>query len=67
MEFNKELKILVSIVGAFALLCIASLLFSFTKKEETSNKYQIERVYKDGSTFYVLVDTNGNPINFMYK
>jgi len=63
MKFNKESKIL----AAVALMCISVFLFGFTKKEDVGNKYQIERVFKDGSTFYVLVDENGNPINFMYK
>jgi hypothetical protein len=65
MKFNKESRIL----AAVALMCITSFLFSFTKKEkeEVGGRYQIERVYKDGVTFYVLVDMNGNPIHFMYR
>ena len=62
MKFNRESRIL----AAVALMCIASFLFGFTKKEETSNKYQIERTYIHGKMFYVLVDGNGNPVNFMY-
>ena len=63
MKFNKESRILTAI----ALLCITAFLFSFTKKEETYKRYNIETAYKDGSTFYVLVDESGRPINFMYK
>ena len=63
MKFNKESRIL----AAVALLCITSFLFSFAKKEDVGNKYRIERCYYDGATFLVLVDANGNPVNFMYK
>jgi hypothetical protein len=63
MKFNKESRIL----AAVALMCITVFLFGFTKKEEVGSRYQIERCYTDGRTFYVLVDGNGYPINFMYK
>ena len=63
MKFNRESRIL----AAIALMCITVFLFGFTKKEDVGNRYQIETFYKDGRTFYVLVDTNGYPINFMYK
>jgi hypothetical protein len=63
MKFNKESRIL----AAVALMCITVFLFSFTKKEEVGSRYQIERCYTDGRTFYVLVDGMGNPVNFMYK
>jgi hypothetical protein len=60
MKFNKEQRIL----AAIALVCITVFLFSFTKKEEVSGRYQIDRVYKDGMTFYVLLDSRGEPVNF---
>lgn len=63
MKFNKESRIL----AAIALMCITVFLFSFTKKENVGNRYQIESLNRDGKTFYVLVDGNGYPINFMYK
>ena len=63
MKFNKESRIL----AAVALMCITVFLFGFTKKEDVGNRYQIETSHRDGRTFYVLVDVNGNPINFMYK
>lgn len=63
MKFNKESRIL----AAVALLCITSFLFGFTKKEDVGGRYHIERCYYDGATFLVLVDVNGNPVNFMYK
>jgi hypothetical protein len=63
MKFNKESKIL----AAIALLCITTFLFSFTKKEETYKRYNIETAYKDGATIYVLTNANGDPVNFMYK
>ena len=63
MKFNKESRIL----AAVALMCITVFLFGFTKKEVVGNRYQIETSNRDGRTFYVLVDANGNPINFMYK
>ena len=63
MKFNKESRIL----AAVALMCITVFLFGFTKKEVVGNKYRIERYYYDGATFLVLVDANGNPVNFMYK
>jgi len=63
MKFNKESRIL----AAIGLICITIFLFSFTTKSETGYKYQIERVYKDGLTFYVLVDQIGNPINFIHR
>lgn len=63
MKFNQESRIL----AAIALLCITAFLFSFTKKEETYKKYNIETVYKDGSAIYVLTNVDGDPVNFMYK
>jgi hypothetical protein len=65
MKFNKESRIL----AAVALMCITIFLFGFTKKEkeEVGSRYHIERCYYDGSTFLVLVDASGNPVNFMYK
>ena len=62
MKFNRESRIL----AAIALVCITVFLFSFTKKETpVYGRYQIEKVYKDNYTFYVLVDAGGNPINFV--
>ena len=69
MKFNKESRIL----AAVALMCITVFLFGFTKKEKEKEevcaryRYHIERCYYDGATFLVLVDANGNPVNFMYK
>lgn len=61
MKFNKESRIL----AAIALMCITVFLFGFTKKEDVGNKYQIEVTYKNGRAFYVLVDGNGYPIDFI--
>lgn len=63
MKFNRESRIL----AVIALVCITMFLFSFTKKEENPayGRYQIDRTYKDGLTFYVLLDVNGNPVHFI--
>lgn len=63
MKFNKESRIL----AAIALVCITMFLFSFTRKEEVSGRYQIDSTYKDGKTFYVLLDSRGEPVDFMYR
>lgn len=55
----------------FALVCIF-ILTSYKNKsikqtEETIYNHKIVREYFDGKTFYILVDHNGNAINFIEK
>ena len=35
--------------------------------DETVNNHKIVREYYDGKTFYILIDGNGNAVNFMEK
>jgi hypothetical protein len=55
----------------FAVTCIFILTSYKNKpikqKEETVSNHKIVREYFDGKTFYILVDRNGNAINFMEK
>lgn len=62
----KTSKILLIIIAAALFLFV---LTSFTKEQKNADfpngKIIIERT--DGRTFYVLVDSYGNPINFIEK
>jgi hypothetical protein len=37
------------------------------QNDETVNNHKIVREYFDGKTFYILLDRNGNAVNFMEK
>lgn len=62
----KTTRILLIIIAAA--LCIF-VLTSFTKEQKNADfpNGRIIKEYYDGRTFYVLLDSYGNPINFIEK
>lgn len=62
----KTSKILLIIIAAALFLFV---LTSFAKEQKNADfpNGRIIKEYYDGRTFYVLVDSYGNPINFIEK
>ena len=60
------MKQIVTIIAFSIIFIISAILMSLTPPTPPppSPSYRIERYYYDGHTFYVLVNSSGNPIAF---